>query len=118
MGWIGLIAEPDLGDPELVIPLILSGVGISMAIIAAQSSAGGSVVTARASGAKTIMRELGGVFGIAIAVAVFAAAGRFASPAAFAAVMGAAAVIVGLRRQAQQQAATTPVPAVETEGRP
>jgi prolipoprotein diacylglyceryltransferase len=29
------------------------------------------------------MRELGGVFGIAIVVAVFAAAGSYASPAAF-----------------------------------
>jgi hypothetical protein len=30
-----------------------------------------------------MMRELGGVFGIAVAVAVFAAAGSYASPAAF-----------------------------------
>jgi hypothetical protein len=30
-----------------------------------------------------MMRELGGVFGVAIAVAVFAATGSYASPAAF-----------------------------------
>jgi EmrB/QacA subfamily drug resistance transporter len=87
MGWIGLVAEAELAYSELVVPLILSGVGISMAIIAARSSAVGSVPTdaiGKASGTNTMMRELGGVFGIAIAVAVFAAAGSFASPEAFA----------------------------------
>ena len=37
----------------------------------------------KAAGANSMMRELGGVFGIAVAVAVFAGAGSFASPAAF-----------------------------------
>jgi EmrB/QacA subfamily drug resistance transporter len=135
MAWIGLIAEPDLAYSELVIPLILSGVGISMAIIAAQSSVIGSVATdaiGKASGTNTMMRELGGVFGIAIAVAVFAAAGSFASPEAFtdgfAPAMGGAAglaavgavVSLGLpgRRLAQEPPTATPVPAFETEGGP
>ena len=38
----------------------------------------------KAAGANSMMRELGGVFGIAVVVAVFAAAGSYASPAAFA----------------------------------
>jgi MFS family permease len=135
MGSIGLIAEPDLAYAELVIPLALSGVGISMAIIAAQSSAVGSVATdaiGKASGTNTMMRELGGVFGIAIAVAVFAAAGSFGSPEAFtdgfapamAAAGGLAAVgaVVSLglpsRRRARPLATTTPAPALESEGRP
>jgi hypothetical protein len=37
----------------------------------------------KAAGANSMMRELGGVFGIALAVAVFAGAGSYASPAAF-----------------------------------
>jgi hypothetical protein len=37
----------------------------------------------KAAGANSMMRELGGVFGISVAVAVFAAAGSYASPAAF-----------------------------------
>jgi hypothetical protein len=37
----------------------------------------------KAAGANSMMRELGGVFGIAIAVAVFAATGSYASPAGF-----------------------------------
>jgi EmrB/QacA subfamily drug resistance transporter len=135
MAWIGLIAEANLAYSELVLPLILSGVGISMAIIAAQSSVVGSVATdaiGKASGTNTMMRELGGVFGIAIAVAVFAAAGSFASPQAFtdgfapamggAAALAAVGAIVSLglprRRPAQQPPTAAPVPALETEGRP
>ena len=34
-------------------------------------------------GANSMMRELGGVFGVAVAAAVFAGAGSFASPDAF-----------------------------------
>ena len=37
----------------------------------------------RASGAYMTMRQLGGVFGLAITVAVFTAAGSYVSPAAF-----------------------------------
>jgi len=37
----------------------------------------------KAAGANSMMRELGGVFGIALAVAVFAGAGSYASTAAF-----------------------------------
>ena len=37
----------------------------------------------KAAGTNTVMRELGGVFGIAVAVAVFAAAGSYATPQTF-----------------------------------
>jgi hypothetical protein len=37
----------------------------------------------KAAGANSMLRELGGVFGIAILVAVFAGAGSYASAAAF-----------------------------------
>src|SRR4029453_446661 len=59
---------------------------VSMAIPSAQNSVVGSVALAdvgKAAGANSMMRELGGVFGIALAVAVFAGAGSFASPNAF-----------------------------------
>ena len=57
-----------------------------MAIPAAQNSVVGSVAVeaiGKAAGANSMMRELGGVFGIAIAVAVFAGAGGYASAQAF-----------------------------------
>ena len=57
-----------------------------MAIPAAQNSVVGSVASeaiGKAAGVNSMMRELGGVFGIAVAVAVFAATGSYASAHAF-----------------------------------
>ena len=82
MGWLALIAEPGLAYSSMLAPLIVAGVGISMAIPAAQNSAVGSVAMdaiGKAAGINSMMRELGGVFGIAIVVAVFAGAGSYAS---------------------------------------
>ena len=86
MAWIALIAGPGLSYSELLAPFIISGVGVSMAIPAAQNSVVGSMAVealGKASGANSMMRELGGVFGIAVVVAVFAAAGGYASATAF-----------------------------------
>jgi EmrB/QacA subfamily drug resistance transporter len=84
--WIALIASPDLAYWQLVIPMVIAGVGISMAIPSAQNSVLGSVsqeAVGKAAGTNSVMRELGGVFGIAISVAVFAGAGSYATPQAF-----------------------------------
>jgi EmrB/QacA subfamily drug resistance transporter len=86
MGWIALIADPGLSYSEFVLPSIVAGVGVSMAIPAAQNSVVGSFSheeIGKAAGANSMMRELGGVFGVAAAAAVFAGAGSFASPDAF-----------------------------------
>jgi len=84
--WVALIAGPDMTYGELVAPLVVAGVGVSMAIPSAQNSVVSSVpdeALGKAAGANSMMRELGGVFGIALAVAVFAGAGSYISPAAF-----------------------------------
>jgi EmrB/QacA subfamily drug resistance transporter len=84
--WVALVARPEMTYSELVLPLVVAGVGVSMAIPSAQNSVVGSVrdeAVGKAAGANSMMRELGGVFGIALAVAVFAGAGSYASPAAF-----------------------------------
>jgi EmrB/QacA subfamily drug resistance transporter len=86
MAWIALIAEPGLAYGEMIAPLVVAGVGASMAIPAAASSVVGAVAQAevgKAAGANSMLRELGGVFGIAILVAVFAGAGSYASAEAF-----------------------------------
>ncbi|HEY6887188.1 MAG TPA: MFS transporter, partial [Solirubrobacter sp.] len=86
MAWLALIAEPGMAYARILIPLVVAGVGVSMAIPAAQNSVVGSIAEAaigKAAGANSMMRELGGVFGIAIAVAVFAGAGSYVSPQAF-----------------------------------
>ncbi len=86
MAWLAVIAEPGIAYSELLAPFILAGVGVSLAIPAAQNSVVGSLTIdalGKAAGANSMMRELGGVFGIALAVAVFAGAGSFASAATF-----------------------------------
>jgi EmrB/QacA subfamily drug resistance transporter len=86
MAWVAVIADPGMSYAQLLAPFIVAGVGVSMAIPAAQNSVVTSVdddAIGKAAGANSMMRELGGVFGIAIAVAVFAAAGSYASPSAF-----------------------------------
>jgi EmrB/QacA subfamily drug resistance transporter len=84
--WIALIARPDLPFSHLIAPLLVAGVGISMAIPSAQNSVVGSATLETAgklAGINSTMRELGGVFGIAVAVAVFAAFGGYASAQTF-----------------------------------
>jgi EmrB/QacA subfamily drug resistance transporter len=84
--WIASIARPGLPFSHLVVPLIVAGVGVSMAIPSAQNSVVGSATVETAgklAGINSMMRELGGVFGIAVAVAVFASFGSYASAQAF-----------------------------------
>jgi EmrB/QacA subfamily drug resistance transporter len=117
IAWIALIAEPDLAYAATVAPMILTGAGIAMAMPACQTAVVGAVAPSdigRASGTFTTMRWFGGVFGIAIVVAAFAAAGGYASPQdftdGFAPAMGVAAglslagAIAGLALPARRRA--------------
>jgi EmrB/QacA subfamily drug resistance transporter len=86
MGWIAAIADPGMAYGELIAPLIVAGCGVSMSFPAAQNSVISSVpaeAVGKAAGTNSTMRELGGVFGIAILVAVFSGTGGYASPQAF-----------------------------------
>jgi EmrB/QacA subfamily drug resistance transporter len=84
--WVAAVAGPHMAYGSLIAPLMLAGCGISLAIPAAQSAVMNAVAPealGTASGTFNMLRQLGGVFGIAISVAVFAHAGGYASPAAF-----------------------------------
>src|SRR4051794_14912584 len=131
MGWIALIADPGLTYAQFVLPSIVAGIGVSMAIPAAQNSVVGSMAledVGKAAGANSMMRELGGVFGVAVAVAVFAAAGSYASPDAFldgfapaiavvaALSLAGAVVALGLPGRRRAAAPLGAVPAVEAAG--
>jgi len=86
MGWIALIAGPDVAYWRLVAPLVIAGCGVSMAMPALQNAVVSSVAPTsigKASGAFNMMRQLGGVFGIAIVVAVFSASGGYGTPQMF-----------------------------------
>ena len=87
MGWIALVVEPGMAYWHMVVPMVIAGAGISMAIPSAQNAVMSAVAPGdigKASGAYMTTRQLGGVFGLAIAVAVFTGAGSYASPTAFA----------------------------------
>jgi EmrB/QacA subfamily drug resistance transporter len=131
MTWLALIAEPSLPYSHMLAPLIVSGVGVSMAIPSAQNSVVGAVgddAIGKAAGANSMMRELGGVFGIAIAVAVFAAAGGYASASTFVdgfgpaigvaaaiSLVGAAAGLALPGRRRVARATATAVPALQMQ---
>ena len=86
MGWIALIAGPDVDYWRLVAPLAIAGCGVSMAMPALQNAVVSSVPPesiGKASGTFNMLRQLGGVFGIATLVAVFTGAGSYASPHLF-----------------------------------
>jgi EmrB/QacA subfamily drug resistance transporter len=86
LAWVALIAAPDLRYATMVPALMIAGCGVSMAFPAAMNAVTGAVGArdmGKAAGTNSMLRELGGVFGIAIAVAVFAGAGSYASAQAF-----------------------------------
>jgi len=86
MAWIGLIVSPSMDYVDMVPALVVAGTGVSMAIPATQNvvmSAVPATEAGKASGTYNMLRQLGGVFGIALLVAVFSGAGSYASPEAF-----------------------------------
>jgi EmrB/QacA subfamily drug resistance transporter len=78
LGWVALVVANGDGYAALVPAVVLAGCGTSMALPASQNAVMNSVRPAdvgAASGVFTTFRQLGGVFGIAILAAVFAARG-------------------------------------------
>lgn len=108
LGWIALEATVGATYPGMVAPLIMAGVGVSMAMPAAQNAVLSSVAAtemSKASGVFNMGRFLGGMFGVALLVAVFSAhdaadmpvhfAGGFAAAMMVAATLSAFAALAG-----------------------
>ncbi|ACU71613.1 drug resistance transporter, EmrB/QacA subfamily [Catenulispora acidiphila DSM 44928] len=84
--WLGLTVKAGVGYTSLVAPFVVAGIGISFVFPTLGNAAIGAVPPADsgvAAGASNTMREIGGLFGVAILAAVFTANGSYASPAAF-----------------------------------
>jgi EmrB/QacA subfamily drug resistance transporter len=100
LGWFALTATTGASYPTLVLPLVVAGVGISMALPTTPAAALGAVAPGdlgKASGANSTLQRFGAVFGVAIAAAVFSATGRIGSPASFdAGFRPALAVVAGI----------------------
>ena len=103
LAWIGLVSEPTTPYRELVLPFVVAGVG--MALFFAPTayvvlSAVRPEEEGQASGANNAIRELGGVFGVAVLASVFARVGGYESSEAFVDGMNPAiligAAVVGL----------------------
>jgi EmrB/QacA subfamily drug resistance transporter len=96
LGWIAMIMTPDIVYSTMIAPLVVAGVGVSMAMPAVQNAVLGSVSVVeagKASGVFNMGRFLGGMFGIAALVAVFSANGAASSPATFSAGFAAAMMV-------------------------
>jgi len=86
MLWFAASVGTGVTYLDMLGPFVVGGVGVSMAIPCGQSAAVAAVAdrdVATASGINSTMRELGGVLGIAVTVAVFGARGGYGSPAEF-----------------------------------
>jgi hypothetical protein len=86
MVWFATTVGTDLSYVDTLGPFIVGGIGVSLAIPCGQSAVVAAVAdrdVATASGVNATMRELGGVLGITVTVAVFGARGGFTSSADF-----------------------------------
>jgi EmrB/QacA subfamily drug resistance transporter len=86
LGWLASAAGPGTGYGTLVAPLIVSGIGVSLCFPTVANEVTGSVPAADvgvAAGTNNALNALGGVFGVAILAAIFAANGSYATHATF-----------------------------------
>jgi EmrB/QacA subfamily drug resistance transporter len=86
LGWLAYNVAQGYGYSASIAALVVAGAGTSLAMPTGQNSVMNSVPATylgQASGTFNSMRQLGGVFGIAIVSAVFAASGSYASPHAY-----------------------------------
>ena len=97
LAWIGLVSTPTVAYSELVIPFIIAGVGMALFFAPTANIVLSAVrrdEEGKASGTNNSIRELGGVFGVAVLAAVFSHVGGYESAQSFSDGMNAA-VLVG-----------------------
>jgi EmrB/QacA subfamily drug resistance transporter len=86
LAWLAVVISPTVAYVDLVPAFVLNGVGMALFFAPMASTVLGTVATGEegiASGVNNAIRELGGVFGIAILASVFSATGSYASGRAF-----------------------------------
>jgi MFS family permease len=127
LAWLALVTAPGVAYSSLVLPFVISGIGMALFFVPVANLVLGSVRPEQegiASGANNAIRELGGVFGIAVLASVFSSSGGYTSPAAFAhgldaavwagagIVAAAAVAAVVIPRRRARRAVPVPVEAV------
>ena len=86
LAWIAAVSTPTVGYVSLVGPFILSGIGMAMFFAPVANVVLSAVRPAeegKASGTNNAIREVGGVFGVAVLASIFARYGGYESPKTF-----------------------------------
>jgi EmrB/QacA subfamily drug resistance transporter len=86
LAWISGVSTPTTPYSELVVPFIVSGMGMALFFAPVANvvlSAVRPEEEGQASGAQNAIRELGGVFGVAVLASLFARYGGYASAQGF-----------------------------------
>ncbi len=104
LAWIATVSTPTTPYSHLIVPFMVAGVGMALffaPIANVVLSAVRREEEGQASGANNAIRELGGVFGVAVLASIFAHAGGYQTPETFvngmnaAVYVGAAVVALG-----------------------
>jgi EmrB/QacA subfamily drug resistance transporter len=104
LAWMAAISSVDTPYLEMVVPFMMAGVGMALYFAPSAHVVLGSVARAdegKASGAANAVRELGGVFGVAVLGSIFSNQGGYGAPQTFvdglvpAVAVGAAVVALG-----------------------
>jgi EmrB/QacA subfamily drug resistance transporter len=86
LAWISGVSTPTTPYSELVVPFVISGMGMALFFAPVANvvlSAVRPEEEGQASGAQNAIRELGGVFGVAVLASLFARYGGYASAQGF-----------------------------------
>ncbi len=86
LAWMALVVSTGVSFLALLAPFVISGVGMALFFVPIANVVFSSVRPDQegiASGANNSLRELGGVFGIAVLASVFSARGGYTSGASF-----------------------------------
>ncbi|MEA2619951.1 MAG: hypothetical protein QOC97_724, partial [Chloroflexota bacterium] len=102
LAWLSSIVTPTVAYTSMVVPFILAGIGMGLffaPIANVVLSAVRPEEEGKASGANNTIREVGGVFGVAVLAAIFSSNGSYGDPVAYVAglrpALAVGAVFVG-----------------------
>jgi EmrB/QacA subfamily drug resistance transporter len=86
LAWIATVSSATVAYSELFVPFMISGIGMGLFFAPVANivlSAVRSEEQGKASGANNAIRELGGVFGVAVLASVFSSAGGYGTAQTF-----------------------------------
>jgi EmrB/QacA subfamily drug resistance transporter len=86
IGWIAAVSTPTVAYGALVAPFFISGIGMALFFAPVANVVLGAVrpeEEGQASGAQNAIRELGGVFGVAVLASIFSHYGGYGLPQHF-----------------------------------